>query len=170
MSNIIPFPYQGQAVCFTHDGWINATDIAKRFGKRPVDWLRLPDTADYLEALAEAIGESKVGKSHFGLVRTSRGGRAPGTWLHPRLAVQFARWLDARFAVWCDMQIEALIHGEPDAWRHLQVAQERLEEQNERGSTAGRELARHRWKKPPLEAEVQHWRDQLQMVLSIDAA
>lgn len=41
-SNVIPFHYQGKAVRFNSDGWINATDVAKRFGKRPVDWLRLP--------------------------------------------------------------------------------------------------------------------------------
>ncbi|MDF3917516.1 KilA-N domain-containing protein [Salinicola salarius] len=165
MSNIIPFPYQGQAIRFTHDGWINATDIAKRFGKLPNEWLRLPETQRYIGALAHALnaGESR------NLVRAARG-RSGGTWLHPKLAVVFARWLDVEFAVWCDMQIEALIHGEPDAWRRFEITQERLDEQNQRGSTAGRELARHRWKKPPLEAEVQHWRDQLQMVLSVDAA
>ncbi|MDT8894184.1 KilA-N domain-containing protein [Halomonas sp. I1] len=171
MSNIIPFPYQGQPVRFSADGWINATDIAKRFGKRPVEWLRLPTTLSYMEALAGAIGEvSEVGKSHFGLVDSRRGGKQQGTWIHPKLAVHFARWLDDRFAVWCDMQIDTLLRSGPDAWRQLEIAEERLEEQNERGSNAGRELARHRWKKPPMVAEVEYWRDQLQMPLALDAA
>lgn len=26
------------------------------------------------------------------------------------MAVAFARWLDVRFAVWCDMQIDGLLH------------------------------------------------------------
>lgn len=34
-----------------------------------------------------------------------------GTWLHPKLAVDFARWLDPRFAVWCDEQIEHILSG-----------------------------------------------------------
>lgn len=34
-----------------------------------------------------------------------------GTWLHPKLAIHFARWLDPKFAVWCDEQIEALLNG-----------------------------------------------------------
>jgi len=165
MSNIIPFPYQGQAVRFSADGWINATDIAKRFGKRPAEWLRLPETERYLAALARHLN---VGFSH-NLIRAQRG-RNGGTWLHPKLAVHFARWLDDDFAVWCDMQIDALLREKPDAWRHLEIAEERLEEQNRRGSNAGRELARHRWEKPPKAAEVEYWRNQLQMTLALDAA
>ena len=32
--------------------------------------------------------------------------------MHPKLAVSFARWLDARFAVWCDLQIEKILHSD----------------------------------------------------------
>lgn len=32
-------------------------------------------------------------------------GRNGVTYLHPKLAVFFARWLDVRFAVWCDLMI-----------------------------------------------------------------
>jgi len=34
-----------------------------------------------------------------------------GTYLHPKLAVFFARWLDVRFAVWCDLMIDNILHG-----------------------------------------------------------
>ncbi len=113
MSKITPFDYQGQAVAFNAEGWINTTDAAARFGKRPADWLALEGTRDYMEAMASALGlESKVSQNHFGLARTSRGGKAPGTWLHPKLAVRFAQWLDMKFAVWCDLQIDGLLRGE----------------------------------------------------------
>ena len=116
-ARIIPFDYQGQAVAFNAEGWINATEAAARFGKRPVDWLRLSETRDYLEAMASALGlEGKVSQNHFGLTRTSRGGKAPGTWLHPKLAVRFAQWLDTRFAIWCDLQIDSLLRGESKPW------------------------------------------------------
>lgn len=116
-ARIIPFDYQGQAVAFNASGWINATEAAARFGKRPVDWLRLSETRDYLEAMASALGlEGKVSQNHFGLTRTSRGGKAPGTWLHPKLAVRFAQWLDTRFAIWCDLQIDSLLRGESKPW------------------------------------------------------
>ena len=116
-ARIIPFDYQGQAVAFNAEGWINATEAAARFGKRPVDWLRLSETRDYLDAMASALGlEGKVSQNHFGLTRTSRGGKAPGTWLHPKLAVRFAQWLDTRFAIWCDLQIDSLLRGESKPW------------------------------------------------------
>jgi len=34
-----------------------------------------------------------------------------GTWAHPKLAGFFARWLDVRFAVWCDSVIEDILKG-----------------------------------------------------------
>lgn len=116
-TRIIPFDYQGQVVAFNADGWINATEAAARFGKRPVDWLRLGETHDYLEAIASALGlDGKVSQNHLGLTRTSKGGKAPGTWLHPKLAVRFAQWLDTRFAVWCDLQIDSLLRGDGKPW------------------------------------------------------
>jgi hypothetical protein len=86
------------------EGWFNATEIADKFGKRPVDWLRLPDTEKYLEAL-------ELRSEKIPLLKIKRGGRgkSDATWLHPKLGVPFARWLDVNFAVWCDEQIDALI-------------------------------------------------------------
>lgn len=115
MNNVIPFRYQGQPVRFNTDGWINATAAASMFGQQPRDWLRLHETEAYMRALAGHLGlpfeprmvgrakSKKVsgGKSGFrpelsnceGLVVTRRGSTANGggTWLHPKLAVAFAR-------------------------------------------------------------------------------
>ena len=107
-ARIVPLDYEGQAVRFNGDGWINATEAAARFGKEPHEWLRLPDTTTYLAAL------SKSGKIPE-LVQTKRG-RNGGTWLHPKLAVAFARWLSVDFAVWCDEQVDALLRGETKSW------------------------------------------------------
>lgn len=35
-----------------------------------------------------------------------------GTWLHPKLGIAFARWLDPFFALWCDEQIESILRRE----------------------------------------------------------
>lgn len=112
-AKIIPFDYDGQAVRFNTDGWINATEAAARFGKLPHEWMRLPETVAYLEALA------KYGKIPQ-LVSTRRG-RNGGTWLHPKLAVVFARWLSVDFAVWCDEQIDALLRGEQGNWQQARL-------------------------------------------------
>lgn len=112
MTTIIKQAYQGQMHSFNADGWFNATEAARRFGKRPVDWLRLDETRDYIAAMAQALeGSSKVSQNHFGLVRATRGGVSPGTWMHPKLAVPFARWLNLSFAVWCDLQIDTIIRN-----------------------------------------------------------
>ncbi|WP_081253507.1 KilA-N domain-containing protein [Eikenella corrodens] len=114
--NILKLDYQGLPVHANREAWFNATQIAAMFGRRPIDWLRLPETERYIRALckreAEKQGKSEVRKSHF--VKTKKGGdlsqpEIQGTWLHPKLAVAFARWCDIDFALWCDEQIEALI-------------------------------------------------------------
>ncbi|MFK3790121.1 KilA-N domain-containing protein [Pseudomonas piscis] len=117
-TRIIPFDYQGQAVTFNADGWINATIAAARFDKAPNDWLRLDSTEEYIEKLAGRMNESNTGKSRITLVTTRRGNSAnSGTWLHPKLAVKFARWLSVDFEIWCDEQIDALVRGDQANWQ-----------------------------------------------------
>lgn len=171
MNNVIPFHYEGQPVRFNSDGWINATDVAKRFGKRPVDWLRLPASQNYLRALARALGlDTDVGKSHFGLVAAEKGGKVQGTWLHPKLAVAFARWLDDDFAVWCDLRIDALLRGEITEKQRFDQACKRLSDGQMAASQNGRGLAIWKRQKPPLVRDVEHWREQLQLTLGLEVA
>lgn len=115
---IIPLDFNGQAVQFNDAGWFNATLAAERHGKNPHEWLRLPVTKEYIAALNEA-DSSNTGKSRIWF--KSQRGNNGGTWLHPKLAVPFARWLDMRFAVWCDLQIDRLMRGEtmPADWQAL---------------------------------------------------
>ena len=108
MSQIITRNYQGHAIAYQGDGWFNATQAAAKFGKIPYEWQRLPETVAYIAALERKYGKIPYSKS-------KRGGSG-GTWLHPKLAVRFAQWLDVDFAVWCDEQIDALIRGRDD-WR-----------------------------------------------------
>ncbi|MDE9539782.1 KilA-N domain-containing protein [Xenorhabdus bovienii] len=106
MSNIIHFEYEGHPVFFNEEGWINATDIASKFGKVPNEWVRLPETIAYIQAL-----ECRYGKIPYVKTSKARKDRGGGTWLHPKLAVRFARWLSIDFEIWCDEQIDALIRG-----------------------------------------------------------
>ncbi len=89
--------YENTELSFTEDGWFNATLAAEKFGKQPNEWLRLPATQDYLAALGRRYGKIPYVKTSR--ARADRGG---GTWLHPKLAVAFARWCDIDFAIWCD--------------------------------------------------------------------
>lgn len=165
MNNVIPFHYEGQAVRFNSEGWINATDVSRRYGKRPVDWLKQDETKEYLAALADALNCDPES-----LLETRRGRYQSGTWLHPKLAVSFARWLDLKFAVWCDLHIDALLRGELDEKQQFDRACKRLGEAQTVASLSGKELAKFRWKKPGLVHDVEYWRDQLQLTLGLDAA
>lgn len=106
MNALVTLQYEGSPFVFRDDGWFNATLAAKRHGKRPVEWLVSEDANSYMDALVAIL---KCEKSS--LLQTRRGHHG-GTWLHPKLAVRFAQWLDAKFAVWCDLQIDAIIRRE----------------------------------------------------------
>jgi len=170
MNNVVPFHYQGQPVRFNSDGWINATDVSKRFGKRPNDWIALPSTAQYIEALNRHLFGDTGESGNDKLIVSRRGGREQGTWLHPKLAVAFARWLDVDFAVWCDLHIDALLRGELTEKQQFDRACKALSDATDIASLSGSELAKFRWRKPGLIAQVEHWREQLQMTLGLEAA
>lgn len=115
MHDLVKAEYQGFSYSFNGQGWFNATEAAERFGKRVNDWLVLPGTKEYLEALARALqcnSSSLLNIKRGGNQRTNtRNSGIGGTWLHPKLAVAFARWLSTEFSIWCDFQIDELIRG-----------------------------------------------------------
>lgn len=85
---------------------VNATAMARHFGKRPVDYLRLPSTAELLEAI--------VRKSHIcenQLVMTAKGSpeHGGGTWMHEDIAIDFAQWLSVDFRLWVNDRIKELL-------------------------------------------------------------
>lgn len=174
MSNVIPFRYQGQPVRFNTDGWLHATELAERFGKHLRNWLDSAETLEYVRALDELQSNSdepsKISNVRDSGYLKSRRGNGGGTWLHPKLAVMFARWLNAKFAVWCDLQIDALIHGDIPAQQHFDRACKALASGRQVASLSGKQLAEWRSRKPRLEREVEHWRDQLQLTLGFEAA
>ena len=86
MTNLAKFNYNGSEITF-HSGenvMINATEMAKPFGKIPYEWLRLPETKRFLDALfnsGKSLNEDNT-------VKTVRGGNNSGTWLHEDLAIE----------------------------------------------------------------------------------
>lgn len=98
--------YQGQDFLFREDGYFNMTKAAKAFGKRDArNFFANKETKEYLEALAKMTGIP------VNILKQSTRGRIGGTWGHPKLAVFFARWLDVRFAVVCDLTIDNILKG-----------------------------------------------------------
>ena len=115
MNQVQSFNFGNIAVSFREDGYLNATQIAAHFGKLPKDYLKTEQTQQYISALAESLSErTKILTDENQIVIVKKGNSknfTQGTWLHPKLAIHFARWLNPRFAVWCDEQIEILLNG-----------------------------------------------------------
>ena len=112
------FSYEGNDVTFYDKSgtlYVNATEMAKSFGngKRPQFWLNLQSTKDFLEALTEARNLALAD-----LQVVTKGGNNAGTWLHKDAAMEFARWLSPKFAIWCNDRIEELLTK-----GHTEVAQ-----------------------------------------------
>lgn len=120
MNEIRIFNYNGSNITFNRDDcvMVNATQMAKPFGKRPAKWLELPSTKEFLSKLTE------VRKSDIGFVRTEKGGNlgGGGTWMHEDVALEFARWLSPEFAIWCNDRIKDLFRqgvAVTDSTEHL---------------------------------------------------
>ncbi|EPT3771808.1 KilA-N domain-containing protein, partial [Neisseria gonorrhoeae] len=110
--NVSVLNFGNTPVSFRQDGFLNATAIASHFGKLPKDYLKSEQTQQYISALAENLSvRRKILTEANQIVVVKRGGSEQGTWLHPKLAIHFARWLNPKFAVWCDEQIETLLNG-----------------------------------------------------------
>ena len=112
MNQVQSFNFGNISVSFRDDGYLNATAIAAHFGKLPKDYLKTEQTQEYIVELADNLSKRrKILLDKNQLVIVKHGGNNRGTWLHPKLAIHFARWLDPKFAVWCDEQIEQIISG-----------------------------------------------------------
>jgi hypothetical protein len=121
------------------DGFANATAMCQANGKLWGNYHRLDTTTAYIKALGDSLGipsdqlviSTKGGPSHL-----------QGTWIHPRLAVDLARWLSPEFAVWMDgwflEQAEAQ-HHQPQGLTTEQV----LQLIQDAMPTAGRPPAHH---------------------------
>lgn len=102
------FAYNGSSVTFAKKGnlvMVNATQMAKSFGKTCNDWLR----TDQSNRMINAISTSK--KCDVAeLVKIINGGnKGNGTWMQEDVALVFAQWLSPEFYVWCNDRIKELL-------------------------------------------------------------
>jgi len=81
------------------DGYANATAMCQANGKRWHNYERLDTSTAYLQALAASLG---IPADQLVITTTTGPNRFRGTWIHPRLAVDLARWISPQFAVWMD--------------------------------------------------------------------
>ena len=109
MSNVIAKEFQGNVFKFREDGYFHMTAAALTFGKDLSNFMRTPETSSYISALEQVMKSNSVKSTELKVIDVKQG-RYGGTWAHPKLAVFFARWLDVKFAVWCDMVIDDILN------------------------------------------------------------
>lgn len=105
MSNKV-FSYDNNPITFQlgEATMVNATEMAKPFGKLVKDWLKNNQTKEFINTLSTVRNILLTD-----LVKVKQGGTAQGTWLHEDVALEFARWLSPSFAIWCNDRIKDLM-------------------------------------------------------------
>lgn len=109
MSNLNKFNYEGFEISFNSGDsiMVNATEMAKAFGKAPKDWLRTNQANEFIQSLSSV---RHISLSQMVVVNKGNSNvYEQGTWMHEDVALEFARWLSPRFAIWCNDRIKELL-------------------------------------------------------------
>lgn len=90
------------------DGYINATELCKKAGKQWAHYWQNTATQAFLKELSSVNGIPLTD-----LTQTIQGGtpQFQGTWVHPQVAVDLARWLSPRFAVFVSKIVTDWVEG-----------------------------------------------------------
>lgn len=118
MDNVKIFEYEGTPVEFSTDNesfvMVNATEMAKKFGKRASNWLKTAGTKEFLNAVSRV---KKVVLPDLVIVRNGGEPGTNGTWMHEDVAFEFAKWLNPEFGVWCNDMVKNLIRNKLESNR-----------------------------------------------------
>jgi hypothetical protein len=122
------FNYEGSdgsqkfEAAFNELGYLNATEAYQFFGKasNAFAYFKTNTLVPYAEKLITLgkvpySGNSSTADNQVvtvdDLILIVQGGtpHEQGTWLHPKLAIVFARWISLEFEIWCDEKINELL-------------------------------------------------------------
>ena len=88
---------------------VNATEMAKIFGKLPKDFLRNDDVQSFINECLKKENSPFLGIQTLDDLVVSR--QKSGTWMHRVLALKFAAWLNPAFELWVYQTIEEIMFG-----------------------------------------------------------
>lgn len=109
MNTPIVYDYKGSKISFAYgeNVMVNATEMAKPFGKTTKDWLRTNASSEFINSLSAV---RQICPSQLVVVRKGNSNEfEQGTWMHEDVALEFARWLSPAFAIWCNDRIKELL-------------------------------------------------------------
>lgn len=88
---------------------INATLLAKTMNKKVRDYLVLDSTKEFVEALKEQLQSKGLDTSEIIIVRQHGNAKLQGTWVHRKIAIHMAGWINPRFGVQMNDWVEELM-------------------------------------------------------------
>jgi hypothetical protein len=110
---VVQFIYNEKTIDFEPAGkdnvMVNATQMAKVFGRDVPDFLENSQTKKFIEHCSENRNSGYLNIVQKSDLLVSRQGS--GTWMHRILALKFAAWLDPDFEVWVFSTIDKIILG-----------------------------------------------------------
>lgn len=169
MSDIKKFEYEGQDISFEFaDGnkMVNATEMAKPFGKLVGNFLKSQHAQDYILLLESRYSIWNIGDKPKEVLRIVKGGddrAAQGTWMDEKLALKFASWLSPEFELWVYDKIQELLTtGKTEIQgfqptgviRSLRLIVEQLEQQDQFNEKVKNELEITAQRLDELEAKI----------------
>lgn len=120
---VVHFIYNEQEVDFLPAGnenlMVNATQMAKIFGKDLFQFTKSENTKSFIEACLKPANAGLLClKNEEDLIVSKQ---KSGTWMHRVLALKFAAWLDSDFEVWVYSTIDTILFGH---YKELRAATE----------------------------------------------
>jgi len=107
MGNILSIEYDNFVMPIDQDNMmINATEMAKQFGKQPKDWLTNKASQEFIKTLSSIKGIPLI--TDLVEVRPGSPETGGGTWMHKDVGIEFARWLYPKFGIYCNDRIQEL--------------------------------------------------------------
>ena len=116
-SKALEFIYQDTQIHYLlsqgDDVMVNATEMAKIFGKRVDDFTRLESIQEFINIL---LGSKKEEDNHadvrdYNLENIISSNKKRGTYMCRILAIKFASWLEPKFEVWIYSKIDKILFG-----------------------------------------------------------
>lgn len=108
--------YKGVKVHFSpskNNVMVNATEMAEIYDKRVQNFIRLESTEKFISALINAENSS-FDSSDMSEQKARKDviyGTNKATFMHRKLALKFAAWLDVEFELWVFSVIDSILYG-----------------------------------------------------------
>ena len=124
---------------------INATEMAKPFGKKVEAFMRNESTIEFINEALKSENSRFLGIQEESDLVDSR--QKSGTWMHRILALKFAAWLNPAFELWVYSTIENLLFGKhvqrEQSFERTLKFQKELDELKDKPQKSGQDFERY---------------------------